>query len=133
MNQDFFYCTVWTILKPARPHFLHRYASLISLINTRTIHFMYLSTLTHQKSLSLWKWTHTSLRGVVFRVHTYSSLFITACQHDKGLYILLPDHPPELADCGGQRTLSCNELFSGVVTLPNKTLTQPQNTNIHFV
>lgn len=52
---------------------------------------------------------------------TYSSLFITACQHDQSLYVLLPDHPPELVDCGGQRTLGGDVLLPGVVTLANKT------------
>lgn len=66
-------------------------------------------------------------------VGTHTSLFITACQHDQGLYILLPYHPPELADCGGQRTLSCNKFLPGVETLPNKTSAQPENTNTHPV
>lgn len=51
----------------------------------------------------------------------HSSLLVAACQHDQSLYILLPDHSPEIFDRSGQRTLSCNELLPGVVTLPNKT------------
>lgn len=62
---------------------------------------------------------------LLLSVGTHSSLFITACQHDQSLYILLPDHPPEIFDCDGQRTLSCNKLLPGVVTLPNKTTAQP--------
>lgn len=54
-------------------------------------------------------------------IATHSPLFIAACQHDQSLYILLPDHPPEIFDCGRQRTLSCNKLLLGVVTLPNTT------------
>lgn len=51
----------------------------------------------------------------------HSSLLVAACQHDQSLHILLPDHSPEIFDRRGQRTLSCNELLPGVVTLPNKT------------
>ena len=54
-------------------------------------------------------------------VQTHSSLFITACQHDQTPYVLLPDHPPEIVDCAGQRTLSCDKLLPRVVTLSNKT------------
>lgn len=51
----------------------------------------------------------------------HSSLLIAACQHDQSLHILLPDHSPEIFDSSRQRTLSCNELLPGVVTLPSKT------------
>lgn len=59
--------------------------------------------------------------GCCVWVAAHSSLFVAACQHDQSLHILLPDHSPEIFDCGGQRTLSCNELLPGVVTLPYKT------------
>ena len=55
---------------------------------------------------------------------TDPSLLITACQHDQCLDVLLPDHPPELVDGAGQRTLGSNVLLLGVETLfvffPNK-------------
>lgn len=54
-------------------------------------------------------------------VAAHSSLFVAACQHDQSLHVLLPDHSPEIFDRGGQRTLSCDELLPGVVTLPCKT------------
>lgn len=62
-----------------------------------------------------------SRSGCCVRVAAHSSLFIAACQHDQSLHVLLPDHSPEIFDRGGQRTLSCNELLPGVVTLPYKT------------
>lgn len=66
------------------------------------------------------------LQAVVVCVCTHSSLFVTTCQHDQGLHVLLPYHPPELAECDWQRTLSCNILLPGVVTLPNQTITTEQ-------
>lgn len=67
------------------------------------------------------------------RVATHSSLFIAACQHDQSLHILLPDHSPEIFDRGRQRTLSCNKLLPGVVTLPNDTTAQHTSTDIQTV
>lgn len=61
---------------------------------------------------------------------THSSLLITACQHNKGLHVLLPDHPPEIFDCGGQRTLSCNKLLPGVVTLTDQKQQPPHGINL---
>lgn len=80
--------------------------------------------------MGLW-WRGPSCRERARR-DTYSPLFITACQHDQRLDILLPDHPPEIFDCGRQGTLSCYKLLPGAVTLPNTTRTSPScvNTNI---
>lgn len=62
-----------------------------------------------------------SQSGCCLCVAAHSSLLVAACQHDQSLHVLLPDHSPEIFERGGQRTLSCNELFLGVVTLPCKT------------
>lgn len=59
-----------------------------------------------------------SFRWWGFRVCTYTSLLVAASQHDESPHVLLPDHPPEVVDRPGQRTLSRNKLFLGLVALP---------------
>ena len=41
-------------------------------------------------------------------------------EHDDGGALLLPDHPPEVVLCVGQRALRGNELSYTVVALPEK-------------
>jgi hypothetical protein len=48
---------------------------------------------------------------------TYPSLFNTFGQHNNGIYIFLPNHPPKIFQSIGQRSLGGNKIFLGMVAL----------------
>lgn len=55
-------------------------------------------------------------------LQTHPTSFDTVGHHDDASHFLLPDHPPEIVDCGWQRTLGGDVLPAVFVALRNQTI-----------